>query len=118
VDIQQENIEFVRKNIRLLPKHIKVFTYNCSFSSLNLDIDFDIILSNPPYFEKNRGRRSSNINKQICRTFEHDSYHELVECIKRHSNKSTRSFLVLRDQKNLKVIKKINNAYIGELVFE
>lgn len=79
---QKEFLEFIDYNIiHQLKREVSSEKLNLSFSSFVTDQKFDLILCNPPYFEKGAGRQSPSLQKQICRTFEIDGPEVYIEKI-------------------------------------
>ncbi|MBC75357.1 MAG: hypothetical protein CME64_05010 [Halobacteriovoraceae bacterium] len=70
IEPQAEFLEFIENNLELIEKDIKVQVYNSKLENFKSDQRFDLILSNPPYFNPNDSRPSKNINRLRCRTFQ------------------------------------------------
>lgn len=67
-----------------------------SFSRFHPDQRFDLILSNPPYFLKGHGQASKDERRNIARSFQRDSWSELLRCVDRSLMPTGRCFMVLR----------------------
>lgn len=67
IEIQKEFIPYLHANIKKkLNVKIDYDIFNGDFRKFNkLDMNFDLIVANPPYFKK--GRLSHNANKNRCR---------------------------------------------------
>lgn len=79
LELQNEFMPFLKDNIDKAEcdsfKIIQDSLGNSSFESKQ----FDLILSNPPYFGPGEGRASPNVNRQICRSFEVDGWKTYFE---------------------------------------
>lgn len=94
----QQSIEFNIENLLIRKLHIDLS--QSWFSEFHHNELFDLIVCNPPYFHKDSGRKSPNINKQIARTFEVDSpllYMEKILSLL--CNRGQAYILIPRDQK-------------------
>ena len=73
--------KYLEINKKFLSSHINFEIHNSSIGQFESDKIFDLVVSNPPYFEKGRGRRSHIPERQICRTFELDSLEIFIQKI-------------------------------------
>lgn len=74
LEVQNNFFEYIDFNItHLLEREVVIEKTHTSLSQFVTDKKFDLIVCNPPYFEKGTGRVSPKKEKQICRTFEIDS---------------------------------------------
>lgn len=73
LEIQNEFRSAIEQNIQLLPDNIRTHIFYQALGHFEPQVEFDLILSNPPYFDAASMRKSPNFNKQMCRSFEVDS---------------------------------------------
>tara|TARA_Y100000385_G_C13078236_1_gene632533 strand:- start:373 stop:939 length:567 start_codon:yes stop_codon:yes gene_type:complete len=70
---QSEFLEFIDYNlVHQLKRDVLSERLNTSFAGFITNQKYDLIICNPPYFEKGAGRKSPSLQKQTCRTFELD----------------------------------------------
>lgn len=70
---QEAFFPFLEENLNnLLERKVKYEFEKSIFSQYQTERKFDLILCNPPYFEKGKGRSSPYLERQVCRTFEVD----------------------------------------------
>jgi tRNA1Val (adenine37-N6)-methyltransferase len=79
VDVIDDNTHLTLENIQIF-KINKVTTnvYTNSVGEFSSLRKYDLIVCNPPYFSKGKGRESSNYNRQISRTFMIDTPEILI----------------------------------------
>ena len=70
IEPQSEFLGFIESNLELIEKDIDVQIFNEKLEHLNFDQKFDLIVSNPPYFNPKDSRPSKNVNRLRCRTFQ------------------------------------------------
>lgn len=79
--------------------------------------EFDIILSNPPYFFEDSSRPSQSLDRDQCRRWTRDQFKNFFKIIKRNLNPDGECFLSLRCERDeLKDILADNNLKIEEVV--
>ena len=103
LEIQKEFIPFLESNTKLLPSSTRFQIENKSLSDFcdeNNQEKFDLILSNPPYFLSGEGRTSPSVNKQYCRTFEHDNFKILFGTMEKFITEKGRIFFLGRLSQN------------------
>lgn len=104
VELQKEFSDYIVDNHT---KYLANTNYNLNIKSINefnSNNKYDLVIANPPYFLPGKGRVSSNRNKQLCRTFEVDSYEILISKMRELKNK--KAFFVSSLDLNLDGIKK------------
>jgi tRNA1(Val) A37 N6-methylase TrmN6 len=88
VEIQSEFLPYLQENTQELIQeypNVKFTIHHRKFSELkkidikNKDNLCLIVCGNLPYFAKNQGKLSNNINRRICRHFIHDSLEDIKE---------------------------------------
>lgn len=125
IEPQHEFIRYIEHNLTIMLEraiHSKIFP--CSFSGFKSDDQYDLIICNPPYFEKGTGRISQSMNKQICRTFELDSPLLYIQGILELLQDGGKAFILVPNKvdqwetvlknydKNFQMIKKMSKASI------
>lgn len=79
--------------------------------------EYDLILSNPPYFFEDSSRPSQSLDRDHCRRWTRDQFKNFFKIIKRNLNSDGECFLSLRCERNeLKDILADNNLKIEEVV--
>lgn len=104
IEKEQEFIQYLEKNIqRFIPKTNSTIL-NIDLESHTIQAKYDLILSNPPYFNFGNGRVSENFKRQNCRTFSKGmSLSRWVElCMKLLANEG--EFYLVTRSENLKDI--------------
>ena len=86
--------ESIRKNKANLSDIVSVEIIQESIGNYDTKAHFDLVVSNPPYFQKGTGRVSPNMNRQICRTFEIDSLETFLQRIRELKSEQGIAFLV------------------------
>ncbi len=98
VEMQSEYSESIQFNLKnILNRSIKIETLFCSFNEQlkKSNTAYDLIVCNPPYFSKGRGRSSSNVQRQLCRTFDFDSPDILLELILKSLSKNGEAYIII-----------------------
>jgi len=98
VEVQQDYQDSIQFNLQnLLIREVENKTSYKSFSQIGeqLDETFDLIVCNPPYFTPGKGRKSSNVQRQICRTFEMDSPQILMKLILNSLSEKGKAFILM-----------------------
>lgn len=101
---QKEFLAFIESNKQMLKTKPTLNILNCTLSQME-EKGFDLIVSNPPYFQKGGGRESTDLNKQMCRTFINTNFLELFEQAKAKLNPKGQLFLLARSTNpNVKLV--------------
>lgn len=110
VELQPEYLPFLKENTSFLPNKISLDIKITKFSKYQIEDKFDLVLANPPYFNKGHGRVSSDINKQKCRTFEIDDLSVLLKLmIDLRSDRGLACLVIRNDLKEQNILlKKFN----------
>lgn len=96
IEPQKEFFEFLDYNLKnILIRNVKFRIIKIFFSTFDSDQKYDLIICNPPYFDKGAGRISPNLQKQICRTFEFDSAELYVKKILSLLNDTGKAFVLI-----------------------
>lgn len=98
LEVQTEFLPYIKENLE------KAKIENTSIVNLSFG-DYlgasDIIFSNPPYFEAGKGRVSSQINRQVCRTFEIDGLEVFFEKAAKTMNPNGLMFFCIKESENI-----------------
>ena len=78
------NLKFINQDFRKLYKNEKFYDA------------YDLVVSNPPYFEVGKHRLSTNKEKNICRFFKEGSYAEFIQSVLWVTKKGGRVFFLSR----------------------
>jgi tRNA1Val (adenine37-N6)-methyltransferase len=113
LEVQEPFIFHIKENLR--QANIKSASVIHKAIS-ELEGQFDLIFSNPPYFSPGMGRRSDQKERQVCRTFEVDGWRVFFEKISEILIADGLVFLCVRDDskikdflKSFKIVKKKKN---------
>jgi tRNA1Val (adenine37-N6)-methyltransferase len=100
-EIQGEFIPHLQKNIEFyLPRQIDTEVFHLDFLQMPL-IEYDLILSNPPYFHLGHGVLAPDERKNRCRFFIDSSLEKLVLAFSKHLKIGGKAFFLVRtDQKH------------------
>ena len=122
---QEEFLIYIKSNLKLMLKREIASTIHARYlSQYETDNLFDLIVCNPPYFEKGGGRKSPSAQKQICRTFEFDSPEIYIQKIIHLLNSNGVGFILIPEnirpwekakekyKTRLKKLKELNKASI------
>ena len=88
-----------------------------SFSALDLQDKFDLIVSNPPYYLPGKGEVAQNPQRALARTFLQDTWDELIKKIASLMSSGGKAYVVLKgDQILLKEIEHTAKSWGLELI--
>ena len=98
VEMQPEFLSIIETNIEtFLPKSVKAQTFITPMSKWNYDLQFDLVVCNPPYYLVSSGQASPDPRRSKCRTFEEDGWKGLISCIERSLLPVGKCFIVIKD---------------------
>lgn len=83
IEIQEELYNLSIKNISINNLQDRVFSENANYISKTYQEHYDIIVINPPYFEKDKGMYTSNTSKALARTELKTTLKEIIETAKK-----------------------------------
>lgn len=120
LEAQKDFIPFIETNVReqlKVPARAQIIQQ--SFGEWKTQSQFDLIVSNPPYYLKGHGEVAPDARKQIARTFELDNWQILLTLVHSVMVPGGKCFIVVKNdqrilnevQKNLKDL----NLKINEL---
>lgn len=125
IEPQKEFLSYIDFNLKhFLEQKVKAETFCLALSDYKTGCKYDMVICNPPYFEKGTGRVSPSKQKQICRTFEIDSSDIYIEKILNLLSSKGKGFILIPDnskqwtqtlshyKKHLEKIMEINGAAI------
>ena len=92
--------EHINLNVSFLPSNCEYEIVNQSIGEFNSSEKFDLIVSNPPYFERGKGRVSSSLERQVCRTFEIDDLSILLHKTKTLLSEKGVAFIIFPTSEN------------------
>jgi tRNA1(Val) A37 N6-methylase TrmN6 len=99
---QMEFKPYLQQN--LISNDVKAEYYFQTFQSLDLNICFDVILFNPPYFSQESGRPSQNSNRHQCRFYQKDFFFDLERFVYKYLINNGNFYLLYRsDQTQIDV---------------
>lgn len=112
VEVQEDYLPHLRKNSEMfLPSGVEVELVQKSFSSWGPQIQYDLIVSNPPYYLPGHGEKNQDERKEIARSFVMDGWSVLMEKISKSLSDSGKAYLVLKnDQKILREMEKFTSG--------
>ena len=93
---QAEFTKYIKTNFELLNRDVEFDLVNEYVEGYESKDKFDLIVSNPPYFNPGHSRLSPNKNKSKCRTFENSSLKNFVEAALRNLSPSGQAFILAR----------------------
>jgi tRNA1(Val) A37 N6-methylase TrmN6 len=95
VDINSQAIDLAHQNMQL--NHIENVTLMLSdIEDAKFDFLFDVIISNPPFFESNAHTSTSHSGKQNAKFTQTLDLDKLMKAIKRHLSLKGRAYIVFR----------------------
>ncbi len=100
IEYQKEYYPFLKKNIELFGNE-KTRTLIEDFYKINNN--YDLILSNPPYFSPEASRPSLNLNRKKCRSFVHGSMEDFLELIKDRLSPNGEAFVLVSRSEKFKI---------------
>jgi tRNA1(Val) A37 N6-methylase TrmN6 len=102
VELQREYLVHLEDNCRrFLPSEVEVSILITSFGELQLSQEFDLIVSNPPYYFPHSGVLSKDLNRARARAFLVDSLEILLQKIAYFLAPEVHAFLVLKNDETL-----------------
>lgn len=119
LDVQEEMISLARQNISKLTNENRgdiIFNYyQTSFQNVSLEVNYDLILCNPPYFKTGHGRLGKNDKRNLCRFWTENEEREFFNFLKNNLFKGGQAYFLCRDKKYLEELSfKSNNLKIIE----
>lgn len=122
MEIQDDFIPHFKKNIKLfnLDKRIKYIQQDFSKASgKQYQNRYDFIVCNPPYFNPDQNRVSSNYKKNICRFFIHGNFHALIDFIDLALKKKGFALFLTRTNKdNMKKLTSLKKYLPNDSVYK
>jgi tRNA1(Val) A37 N6-methylase TrmN6 len=100
VELQKEFLTYIDQNKNVFCHHeTDLNIYHSSFSDflkIN-EVEFDLIVSNPPYYDPKNHLLSPDQNKTRCRFFINDSYSTLKEIILKSLKNGGHAFILIKN---------------------
>ncbi|WP_277284964.1 methyltransferase [Sneathia sanguinegens] len=111
VEILKESYELAVENMRANNMEIEYINADIKEYSKGLHQNFDVIVSNPPYFiEKNENQKKKNILKQIARNEEDLKIEDIIEISNRLLKNMGHLYLVFRVERLDEVLEYISKT--------
>lgn len=103
LEAQEAFLPYLKSNIEsLLPKSVDVEIVHSSFSEASWEgMNFDLILCNPPFYLPGEGQASTDPNKNICRSFQLDSWETLLGLTRKNLADSGVGYFVIPESERL-----------------
>lgn len=95
---QVEFLEYIQNNLEFIERNIEVEIVNQTLERFNPGRKYDLIVSNPPYFNPKESRPSRDINRLKCRTFENLNLFDFVQIAIGHLNPSGEFYFLARQE--------------------
>lgn len=125
---QSEFQPFLEENINNFISEVETKTYIKDIQNFDTKYKYDLIISNPPYFESGKGRPSPSLNRNTCRTFQEVGLIQWFELASRFINKGGRFiFLVhesnqehreLLEKENIQILDQRDDRLILEALYK
>ncbi len=113
VELQPQFIVYLEQNVRAY-KVANSTIYKTSFSNFKIEKKYDLIISNPPYYNMNSFRTSPDPNRAICRHFLVDDIHIWFNVIRTYLAPKGKAYFVL-DEEALKEIQFLESEKIFKI---
>lgn len=117
IELQKDYAPSLASNINQFIPDLNVEIIWSDFEQVTPLKQFDLIVANPPYFEKGKGRVSTNVARQRARTFMQSNFNSFINFL--HSlktNKNSIYFLArkesLKGRTDLKICEEINQDVV------
>lgn len=101
LELQNEFKPYLEENIsRFIPeqKHSIVISPLSQYPST---FKYDLIVCNPPYYLPGKGEPNKNVNRGICRSFQVDSWNDLLNLFERSLTSTGSAWVVIKNDKLL-----------------
>ena len=117
IEIDKEAAEQIEENVKASPWKERITVINGDARSSKFQHEYDVIISNPPFYEKEI--RSAKEMKNIAHHSEALTLDELLTIIKKHLAASGKFFLLLPYKRNeeIKKLFKDHQLHIKKIVF-
>lgn len=118
LELQTEFEEHLEINLKKLIPHQKAIISQNSFSQYSPSKSFDLIVCNPPYYLPGKGEASKNPNRGVCRSFQIDSWKELLDLFQRSLKLSGSAWVVVKNDRFLHSLieKEVKNTSLDSWV--
>jgi len=87
--------------------------YVSSVFDFNLNNKCDLILCNPPFYSRSRGRLPVDSRRCNARFYREEFFDQLADCLVRHSHQNTRIYLLLTKDNDDQILKLQKRFQLG-----
>ena len=117
IEINKEAAEQAEENVKASPWKERITVINADAKSLQFEHEYDVIISNPPFYEKEI--RSAKEIKNIAHHSEELTLDQLLTIIKKYLTVNGNFFLLLPYKRNdeIKKLFKDHQLHIDKIVF-
>lgn len=100
LELQKDFIPHLKQNMAFF--NARATIEEGSFGTFIPNLKYDLIVSNPPYYLKGQGEESKDQRRGLARSFQHEGWSELLNCIERSLSSNGRAFLIIKNQAQIK----------------
>src|SRR5690606_435075 len=121
LEVQDVFKPYLEENISLFIPSIKSSITICSLSKFQTQNQYDLIVCNPPYYLPGKGKPNKDINRGICRSFQIDSWKELLQLFYTSLTSTGTAWVVIKnDEALLQVIEKESklNSLLSSMIVQ
>lgn len=105
LEIQEEFKEHINFNVKAFLHNSPTLITISSFADYHLEYKYELIVCNPPYYLPGKGEPNKNQFRGICRSFQIDSWRELLNLFQRGLGPQGSAWVVIKnDYSVLRVI--------------
>lgn len=101
LEVQQDFLPFIETNLNSFVPQQKCVVTISSFSQFHAPHKFELILCNPPYYLPGRGQSNKNLKRGICRSFQIDSWTDLLTLFEESLAPSGKAWVVIKNDKTI-----------------
>lgn len=101
VEVQEDFKSHLLHNLSLFIPQQKNYVFITPLSKFVPFVAYDLIVCNPPYYLPGSGQANKDERKGICRSFQIDSWNELLGLFVRSLSPSGNAWVVIKNDKSL-----------------
>lgn len=102
LELQKDFLPHLELNLKENLKDQKSEIFQGSFGSFIPQTQYDLIVSNPPYYLKGEGQESKDSRRGMARSFQHEGWRELMDCIERSLSPDGKAFIIIKNHTQIK----------------